>query len=328
MPRWSRRPLARRFSSTAALPEAGDTVVAFLGGRRIAILDLVFLTHRHADHLGGLRAVVDKHGTRMFLDAPYPHEIQEYDRLLALLEKQHVPVRQAERGRTIDLGEGARLTLLGPPEPPITDTRSDVNANSVVSRIDFGKVGVLFAADAEAQTERWLLDSQANLRAAVLEGGPPRQPLLVDTQVSASGESPDRGGECRRGQRVPPPRPADAGAPCAHGRARVPHGHRWTRNHRERRWQDRSNCARTQGGLSGTMTATENMVFVDEVEDLVGRLVLGDQVFHLPRVLLPADAHEGQWLRISIALTPAPPDNSAAVRKRLGESDPGGDISL
>jgi beta-lactamase superfamily II metal-dependent hydrolase len=151
------------------LAEAGDTVVALLNARGIAMLDLVFLTHRHADHLGGLRAVVDKHGTRMFLDAPYPHEIQEYARLLALLDRQHVPVRQAERGRTIDLGEGARLTLLGPPEPPITNPRSDVNANSVVSRIDFGKVGVLFAADAEAQTERWLLDSQAKLRAAVLK---------------------------------------------------------------------------------------------------------------------------------------------------------------
>ena len=151
------------------LAEAGDTVVAFLDARVIAMLDLVFLTHRHADHLGGLPAVVDKHGTRMFLDAPYPHEIQEYQRLLVLLDRKHVPVRQAERRRSIDLGEGARLTLLGPPEPPITNTRSDVNANSVVSRIDFGKVGILFAADAEAQTERWLLDSQANLRAAVLK---------------------------------------------------------------------------------------------------------------------------------------------------------------
>jgi competence protein ComEC len=44
-----------------------------------------------------------------------------------------------------------------------------VNANSVVSRLDCGKVGILFAADAEAQTERWLLDSQANLHAAVLK---------------------------------------------------------------------------------------------------------------------------------------------------------------
>jgi beta-lactamase superfamily II metal-dependent hydrolase len=151
------------------LPEAGDTVAAVLDGHGIGMLDLVFLTHRHADHLGGLRAVIDKHGIRMFLDAPYPHEIQEYQRLLALLDKQHVPLRQAERGRNIDLGNGARLTLLGPPEPPLTDTRSDVNANSVASRIDFGKFGILFAADAEAQTERWLLDNQSNLRATVLK---------------------------------------------------------------------------------------------------------------------------------------------------------------
>jgi len=76
------------------------------------------------------------------------------------------------------------------------------------------------------------------------------------------------------------------------------------------------------------MTATENIVFIDEVEDQVARLVLDDQVFHLPRGLLPADAREGQWLRISVALTPAPPGDSAALRKRLGDSDPGGDINL
>jgi hypothetical protein len=76
------------------------------------------------------------------------------------------------------------------------------------------------------------------------------------------------------------------------------------------------------------MTATENIVFIDEVEDRVARLVLGEEVFHLPRGLLPADAREGQWLRISAALAPAPPDDSAALRKRLGEGDPGGDINL
>lgn len=76
------------------------------------------------------------------------------------------------------------------------------------------------------------------------------------------------------------------------------------------------------------MTTTEAIVFIDEVEDLVARLVLNEQVFHLPRALLPADAREGQWLRISVAMTPAPPNDSAALRKRMGEGDPGGDIKL
>jgi hypothetical protein len=76
------------------------------------------------------------------------------------------------------------------------------------------------------------------------------------------------------------------------------------------------------------MTAKENIVFIDEIADQVARLVLDEQVFHLPRALLPEQAHEGQWLRISAALTPAPPSGGAALRQRLGKNDPGGDIKL
>jgi beta-lactamase superfamily II metal-dependent hydrolase len=82
-----------------------------------------------------------------------------------------VPVRQAERGRIIELGDGARLLLLGPPSPIIEGADSDVNANSVVSRLDFGNGSVLFAADAEELAESWLLGSGANLHATVLKVG-------------------------------------------------------------------------------------------------------------------------------------------------------------
>jgi competence protein ComEC len=149
--------------------EAGSRVDAFLNEHGVQTLDLVLLTHRHADHLGGLRVVVERHGTRMFLDAPYPHDIPEYQRLLAELDRQHVLVRQAENGRSIDLGGGAHLTLLGPPQPSLSGTRSNVNANGIAARLDCGKLSILFAADAQAQTERWLLETQPNLRAAVLK---------------------------------------------------------------------------------------------------------------------------------------------------------------
>jgi competence protein ComEC len=152
--------------------EASDALVAFLRGRGPEPLDLVLLTHRHEDHLGGLPAVIERQGARLFIDALAvgpPHQTPRYRELLDAIERARVPVRQAEAGRRIDLGGGAQLVLLTPPTPPITHSRSVVNANSVVARLDYRRVHVLFAADAEAPTERWLLDSGADLRATVLK---------------------------------------------------------------------------------------------------------------------------------------------------------------
>lgn len=151
------------------LAEAGDTVAAFVRARGEAPLDLVLLTHRHADHLGGLARVIAAQGARSFMDAAFPHPTPAYDRLIRLLEQRRIPVLEAKRGRAIDLGGGARLTLLTPPEPLIVGSRSDPNANSLVTRLDFGTQRMLLTGDAEAVTEAWLLDTRSDLRADLLK---------------------------------------------------------------------------------------------------------------------------------------------------------------
>ena len=144
-------------------------LTTFLAAHTHGALDLILLTHRHEDHLGGLAAAVNAIGARMFLDAPTPHPSPAYTSLLHALESRGVAVRQATRGRVVDLGGGAILTLLGPPTPAIEGSRSDVNANSVVTRLTFGKFALLLAGDAEAPTEAWLLESGARLGSAVLK---------------------------------------------------------------------------------------------------------------------------------------------------------------
>lgn len=149
--------------------KSSRALTRFLAAHTHGPIDLILLTHRHEDHLGGLSAVVRETGARLFLDAPVPHPGPAYDELVRTLAAHGVAARQATLGRTIDLGGGVVMTLVGPSDPPIVGSRSDVNANSVVARLTFGKVSMLFAGDAERPTEAWLLASGAEVHAVVLK---------------------------------------------------------------------------------------------------------------------------------------------------------------
>jgi beta-lactamase superfamily II metal-dependent hydrolase len=151
--------------------EAGPSVVAYLRSRSACPLDLVLLTHPHADHLGGLPRVVEECGTRQYMDNGYHHESKTYARLLEILEERQIPLLHAEAGRQVDLGSGAMLVLLGPPQPFLEDGAEGANASSVVARLAVGKTSVLLAGDANATEEAWLLGRGQPLRSTVLKVG-------------------------------------------------------------------------------------------------------------------------------------------------------------
>ena len=67
--------------------EAGATLTALLRARRTKGIDLVLLTHRHEDHLGGIAAVVQAFPVRLFMDAPFAHPSQAYEQLLGTLQE-------------------------------------------------------------------------------------------------------------------------------------------------------------------------------------------------------------------------------------------------
>lgn len=150
---------------------AAGTVLALLHESKACPLDLILLTHPHADHVGGLPRVIEGCGVRQVMDGGYPHGSQIYNRLLALLEERGIPLLRAEAGRRIELGMGVVLTLLGPPRPFLETGSDGVNASSVVSRLAVGRASVLFAGDATAAAEAWLLGQGMPLRSTVLKVG-------------------------------------------------------------------------------------------------------------------------------------------------------------
>ena len=151
--------------------EAAPGVLASLHRRGACPVDLVLLTHRHADHLGGLAKVIEACGARLFMDGGAEHPSRQYNHLLQVIEERHVPLRRATAGRRIDLGAGATLTLLGPPDPLLEAGAVKVNANSVVARLLVGNTSMLLTGDAESHEEAWLIATYPSLRSTVLKLG-------------------------------------------------------------------------------------------------------------------------------------------------------------
>jgi len=136
----------------------GANVAEKLKARGIEKLNLVVATHPHADHIGGMAAVIKNFEIGMYVDNGMTHNTLTYLRTSQAVERRDVPYRAALNGRTFNVGSEVKLTILHPRSTLLKGTRSDLNSNSVIIRLDHKNVCFLFMGDAEDPTERDLLN--------------------------------------------------------------------------------------------------------------------------------------------------------------------------
>ncbi|MGK0362066.1 MAG: competence protein ComEC, partial [Bradymonadia bacterium] len=141
----------------------------YLRDRGVKQLVMAIATHAHSDHIANMDVVFNRYPTRVLLDSGVPHTTRTYARLLDALERTKVQLKIARKGRQITLEPGIVLRILGPEEPLVAGSRSDLNANSVIFRLEYADFKMLFTGDAEEETEQRLLADPANLDALVLK---------------------------------------------------------------------------------------------------------------------------------------------------------------
>lgn len=120
-------------------------------------LALVVATHAHADHIGGMRPVIEGFEVGMYIDSGLPHTSRTYTSLMQTIEARGVTYKAARVGQVYKLDDGITVRVLWPTDTPLKDTRSDLNSNSVVLRVDHGEDCFLFTGDSEEDTERAML---------------------------------------------------------------------------------------------------------------------------------------------------------------------------
>ncbi len=139
-------------------------------------VDLMVATHAHADHIGAADEVIKATNVSNVLYSGVPNTTKNYQDFLKAIDEKRLNLIKAQPGQTFDLGDGVVLTVLAPSEPLFTKNElrsggNEPNANSVVTRLDYGDFSMLLTGDAEEQTEERMMKQGANIVADVLKVG-------------------------------------------------------------------------------------------------------------------------------------------------------------
>ena len=127
----------------AGIGEQANHITTYLKQQGVKSIDYLVCTHAHADHCGGMKAVIAAFPVHTFYSS----------------------VTVPGVGDTFALG-GATVTVLGPQKH-----YSDVNDQSLILRVDYGSNAFLFTGDAEYQSETDVLDAGENVRCDVIKAG-------------------------------------------------------------------------------------------------------------------------------------------------------------
>ena len=133
------------------------------GVRRI---DLLVLTHPHADHVDGLPSVVEHYRIGRAIESGLQATIPSLAAYRAALRAHGVVDDVVRRGARYALGD-AVVDVIGP-TTLMSGTDSDLNNNSVVMRIRYGSSCIMMSGEMQEEAQQALIDTGEDLRCPVM----------------------------------------------------------------------------------------------------------------------------------------------------------------
>ncbi|MFP3905011.1 MAG: DNA internalization-related competence protein ComEC/Rec2, partial [Armatimonadota bacterium] len=136
-------------------------ILPYLAARGIRQLDALIMTHADRDHCSGIPAIIRKVQVDHLLTSGLPVDNQSPgERALQAAQECGVDCPTVRAGAKLRMGGGAELSVLHPGQSPMQSGDVD-NNNSIVTRLAYGEVSILFPGDIHAEAEAELIDRAA-----------------------------------------------------------------------------------------------------------------------------------------------------------------------
>lgn len=152
----------------------GDAVLSKLGEAMPfadRTLELVILTHPHADHISGMVEILKRYKVETIILPEVDYDSATYNALRQQYVNAHTLVMRPKLGQRIYLDDSTVLDIFYPILGKFERQPKDINDASIVARLSFGQSNVLLMGDAGKSIERFLVKLGLPLASEILKVG-------------------------------------------------------------------------------------------------------------------------------------------------------------
>ncbi len=149
--------------------DMGKRVVAYLRRQGVRRINILLLTHPHEDHVGGLITVLRNLPVGLVLDSGQTHTSYSYEEFLKLIKEKRLPYRIIKAGGEIKGFKEVKIIVLNPPSHLLEGTASDLNNNSLLLKVTYGKMSLLLTGDIEREAEEGVLRYGSYLKSTLIK---------------------------------------------------------------------------------------------------------------------------------------------------------------